>query len=77
MSTIVAEFYGGPRDGEVRALPALLPSWEVNAFSPTEYLKTGSTEAAIAVMAYDLELDANGDPVKRGDCYRYVYRKPE
>jgi len=77
VTTILAEFYGGPRDGDERALPALLPAWEVNAFSPTEYLKTGSLVAAKTVVTYDLELDEQGDPVRRGDVYRYLYRKPE
>ena len=79
MATIVAEFYGGVKDGEVRALPALLPSWEFAAFSATEYLATGSIRAAKCTLFYDLERDENGDPkVYEGDFnYRYIYRKPE
>lgn len=77
MSTILAEFWGGVRDGDVRALPALLPTWEVNSFDAAEYLTTGSLRAAKSVLFYDLERDENGDPVKREDRYRYIYRKPE
>ena len=77
MSTILAEFYAGPRDGEVRALPALLPTVERAVVDVRHYLRDYDITAATEREVYELEYDAQGDPVKRGERYRYVYRRPE
>ena len=77
MSTILAEFYAGPRDGEVRALPALLPTVERAVVDVRHYLRDYDITAATEREVYDLEYDDQGDPVKRDGRYRYVYRRPE
>ena len=77
MSTILAEFYAGPRDGEVGALPALLPTVERAVGDVRHYLRDYDITAATEREVYELEYDAQGDPVKRGERYRYVYRRPE
>ena len=77
MSTILAEFYAGPRDGEVRALPALLPTVERAVVDVRHYLRDYDITAATEREVYELEYDAHGDPVKRDGRFRYIYRKPE
>ena len=77
MPTILAEFYAGPRDGEVRALPALLPTVERAVVDVRHYLRDYDITAATEREVYELEYDAQGDPVKRGSRYRYTYRRPE
>ena len=77
MATILAEFYAGPRDGEVRALPALLPTVERAVVDVRHYLRDYDITAASEREVYDLEYDTQGDPVKRGSHYRYTYRRPE
>ena len=77
MSTILAEFYAGPRDGEVRALPALLPTVERAVVDVRHYLRDYDITAATEREVYELEYDAQGDPVKRDGRFRYIYRKPE
>ena len=77
MSTILAEFYAGPRDGEVRALPALLPTVERAVVDVRHYLRDYDITAATEREVYELEYDAQGDPVKRDGRFRYVYRRPE
>ena len=76
MTTIVAEFFGGSKDGEVRALPALLPTWEIPAFSPLNALFNGGSDSS--VITYDLVKDEADEPVRneRGE-FRYQYRRPE
>lgn len=75
--SIVAEFYSGPRDGEVRALPALLPSWEIASFSPLNALFNGGDDPTAGVICYDLIKDEHDEPVRneRGE-FRYEYRRP-
>jgi len=76
--SIVAEFYAGPKDGEVRALPALLPSWEVWGFSPLNAVFNGGSDPSRFAIVYDLVKDENDEPVKSEDgTYKYEYRRPE
>ena len=80
MSTIIAEFYAGPRDGEERALPTLLDIVESRQYDPLAHLLAGplgQTYTPTAV-AYKLARDINGDPVKNtAGRYIYEYVKPE
>lgn len=74
---IVAEFIGGPRDGEVMALPDLRDQWLFPVPAPLTFavnlVKYGATDA-MRCLIYDLALDPEMGRPSLNDKGHYRYR---